>query len=481
MSPEILDVSTVGANIIYLTSVVMFMAGIMRMSRVKTARSGNGLAAAAMGLAVVGQAIELGWIDPTLILVGLVVGAAIGGYAAYKVEMTEMPEMVALFNGSGGLASVFVALAQYVQLSGVRTAEQSTLAHQITGFNGVALALTVLVGCVTFTGSIVAYGKLSGRLSGAPVMIDNRHLVNLGLGLAAVLGSVLLIWSGSLFLAGLGLLILTAATLTLGVGLVVPIGGGDMPVVISLLNSYSGLAASLAGFTINSPVLIVSGSMVGAAGLILTQIMCKAMNRSLLNVLVGGFGVADSTGASDDARDYTNVTRTDPEEAAMILEDARSCIVVPGYGMAVAQAQHAVKELSELLIARGCDVRFAIHPVAGRMPGHMNVLLAEADVPYEQQLELELINNDFKTTDVAIVIGANDVVNPAANTDKSSPIYGMPVLAAYDAATVFVIKRSLSPGFAGIKNTLFEADNTLMLFGDGKAMVEGLVRALKES
>jgi NAD(P) transhydrogenase subunit beta len=481
METQFLSTNQVVANLIYLVSVLCFMVGIMRLGRVKTARSGNRLAAGAMLLAVIGQLIELGTIDWTWILVGLLIGGLIGGIAAWRVQMTEMPEMVALFNGSGGLASTLVALAQYVILIGVMQTESSTLAAQITGMNGLALALTVIVGSVTFTGSVIAWGKLSGRMNSAPRLIPGRHVINVLLLLAALVGGVALVWFLDPTMGVYALGGITALTMLLGIGLVIPIGGGDMPVVISLLNSYSGIAAAMAGFTINSPVLIVSGSMVGAAGLILTQIMCVAMNRSLANVLFGGFGGADSTGVWENAREYSSVKSADPEEAAMILEDARSVIVVPGYGMAVAQAQHAVRELGDLLMGAGAKVRYAVHPVAGRMPGHMNVLLAEADVPYDQLFEMDEINQEFRNTDVAIVLGANDVVNPVALTDKDSPIYGMPILNVHDAGTVFVIKRSLSPGFAGIKNPLFEADNALMLFGDGKKVMEHVVRALKDA
>ncbi len=481
MGSEVLEFKDVASHLIYLVSVVVFMLGIMRMSRVKTARWGNQMAAGAMFLACIGQAIELGMVNWTFIIVGVVVGGLVGGLAASRVEMTEMPEMVALFNGSGGIASSLVAIASYMLLVETRTPQQANVADQITAFNGVALGLTILVGAITFTGSIVAWGKLSGRLSGNPTLLPGRHLINGALFLAAFGATGVMIFTPDPQQGLMALVVICVTTCLLGIGLVIPIGGGDMPVVISLLNSYSGMAAALAGFTINSPVLIVSGSMVGAAGLILTQIMCKAMNRSLMNVLIGGFGQSDGAGSNEDARLYTNVKRADAEEAAMILEDARTVIVVPGYGMAVAQAQHAVREMADLLGDRGCQVRYAIHPVAGRMPGHMNVLLAEADVPYEAQVEMERINKDFKNTDVAIVIGANDVVNPVANTDTTSPIYGMPVLNVEEAGTVFVIKRSLSPGYAGIRNPLFEAENTLMLFGDGKAMVEGMSTALKEA
>jgi NAD(P) transhydrogenase subunit beta len=382
--------------------------------------------------------------------------------------------MVALFNGFGGGASALVAGAvvwkKLVENPGTMGA-----------VDGVIICLSVLIGALTTTGSLVAFLKLQGKLKkGAPILLPGRHVLNLLL-VAAVIG----ITGWFAFSANNSqaytesIIALTVVSLLLGWLLVIPIGGADMPVVVSLLNSYSGVAACAAGFVIGNTVLIIAGSMVGAAGLILTQIMCVAMNRSLVNVLVGGFGATDAVG-SEDARSYENVTSCGPEEAAMILDTAESVIVVPGYGLAVAQAQHAVRELASALESRGAKVTYAIHPVAGRMPGHMNVLLAEADVPYEQLVEMDNINPEFKTTDAVIVIGANDVVNPAAGTDKDSPIYGMPILQAHEARTVFVIKRSLSPGYAGIKNGLFELNNTMMVFGDAKNIVQGLVSELAD-
>jgi H+-translocating NAD(P) transhydrogenase subunit beta len=472
------------ANAGYLASVLMFMFGIMRMGKVKTARSGNQLAAGAMLLAIISQFVEMGQINPWWIVAGIVIGSTVGLVAAIKVEMTEMPEMVALFNGSGGIASALVALAAYLY-AGIPNIPlmNAAVGGVSTGsvVNGLAIVLSILIGCVTFTGSIIAFGKLSGKVSGAPILLPGRHVINAALLLMSLGGAVLVVFTTG-GPPGLGIIIaVTIVALILGVMLVIPIGGGDMPVVISLLNSYSGLAAAMAGFAINSPVLIVSGSLVGAAGLILTQIMCKAMNRSLANVLFGGFGGADSSGGGGGADEYTNVKAAEGEEVAMILEDVESLIFVPGYGMAVSQAQHLVRELGDLMEERGCKVSYAIHPVAGRMPGHMNVLLAEANVPYEQLFELDQINNDFKNTDAVIVIGANDVVNPDAVDKKDSPLYGMPVLNVWEARTCFVIKRSLSPGFAAVKNPLFEADNTYMVFGDGRKAIEDIINNLKGS
>ncbi len=469
--------------VLYLISSVMFTLGIKRLSKVKTARQGNTLAALAMLLAVIGTALELGWVDPTFILGGLVVGTAIGAWTALTVKMTAMPEMVALFNGSGGAASALVALASYAGLrekgligTGVKVFEGGTLPAGVQVF---VLLGSIVVGAVTLSGSLVAWGKLQGRLAkGKPILLPARHALSVAL-LMSIIGVGVWFGVGTAEFGTSALWIVTGLSLLLGGLLVLPIGGADMPVVVSLLNSYSGIAAAAAGFLVGNPVLVVAGTMVGAAGLILTRIMSDAMNRSLANVLVGGFGQTDAAGGAAD-EGYEGVTQAGPEEAAMILEGAQSVIIVPGYGLAVAQAQHVCKELGELLIKRGVQVSYAIHPVAGRMPGHMNVLLAEADVPYDLLYDMDAIAGSFKQTDVCIVVGANDVVNPAAANDPSSPIFGMPILPAHEAQTVMVIKRSLSPGYAGIKNSLFEADNTLMLFADAKKMLTDLVAEVKE-
>ena len=471
-------------QILYLVSAVLFIVGLKGLTRVRTARRGNALSSLAMLIAIIATFLEINAssavdpVSPEWILLGLLIGGAIGAVVAVRVQMTAMPEMVALFNGCGGAASALVALSViWFQLF-----ERGSLTLPLmTRADGVTTMLSVIIGSVTLTGSIVAFLKLRGWISGQPILLPGRHLLNgllllgtLALGVAFVLGGSA---AGTL---GLLALAVTALTLLLGIMLVIPIGGADMPVVISLLNSYSGLAACATGFVLSNNVLIISGALVGASGLILTQIMCKAMNRSLANVLFGGFGAEDSGGGtSANARDYGPVKSYSAEEAALVLESAESVIFVPGYGLAVAQAQHIVRELAELLQKRGANVKYAIHPVAGRMPGHMNVLLAEADVPYEELVEMEVINPEFRNTDVAVVVGANDVVNPAATNDKSSPIYGMPILEVHHAGTVMVIKRSLSPGFAGIKNGLFEYDNTLMLFGDAKKMLQELVTELK--
>ena len=475
--------------ILYLVSAVMFIRGIKGLTKVRTARRGNLIAASAMLLAVVATLIEM-TADGTItvsfhwILIGLAIGGTIGAVAALKVAMTSMPEMVALLNGFGGGASTLVALS-VVWVQAVEGDAPGTLTDIFGGAPDQAFTvfLSILIGTVTFSGSLVAYGKLAGKISGNPVLLPGRHVLNALLFLGALgLGGWLAFVAvdpGSISMAALGL---TAVALVLGVMLVIPIGGADMPVVISLLNSYSGLAASATGFVLQNNLLIISGALVGASGLILTQIMCVAMNRTLVNVLFGGFGMEDTGGEakSGAARDYGTVRSYSPEEAAMVLETAENVVVVPGYGLAVAQAQHTVRELASLLEKRGTKVTYGIHPVAGRMPGHMNVLLAEADVPYEQLLEMETINPEFRNTDAVIVVGANDVVNPAAENEKGSPIYGMPVLQVWNAGSVMVIKRSLSPGFAGIKNELFEYENTMMVFGDAKQVLQGLVAELKE-
>ena len=465
---------------LYLLSAVLFIYGLKGLTRVRSARRGNQLSASAMLIAVVATLIEMEQFDLQWILIGLVVGGLIGAIAAVKVEMTSMPEMVALFNGSGGAASGFVAAS--VLWKGVIEADNGQTAVATLGMApGVTTILSLLIGFLTLSGSLVAYGKLSGKVSGGSILLPGRHVLNLLLLIVALGGGLYAVLSitdvATVTVAALAVI---GASLLLGIFLVIPIGGADMPVVISLLNSYSGLAAAATGFILQNNVLIISGALVGASGLILTQIMCVAMNRTLLNVLVGGFGADEGAGPSEDARDYKNVRSFSAEEAALVLDGAEKVAFIPGYGLAVAQAQHTVRELASLLEKRGAEVTYGIHPVAGRMPGHMNVLLAEADVPYEQLLEMDTINPELKHTDVVIIVGANDVVNPAAEKTPGSPIYGMPVLEVWNATTVIMIKRSLSPGYAGIKNELFEYDNTMMLFDDAKKAVQGILTELKE-
>jgi NAD(P) transhydrogenase subunit beta len=482
-----------GVELAYMASALLFIFGIKRLAGVKTSRNGNRIAMAGMGLAVAATMYLLfGNVALWIILAGVLVGGGIGLVLAKRVPMTAMPELVAFFNGMGGAASMFVSLAEVARLSERRFSDTTSVhfGHRWIDLGGdavvgafgadfaIAVALSILIGGVTLSGSLVAYGKLAGKIRGMRFGPLGSKAVNALLGVIAV---ALIAYAGFFAVGPTAVLAshvaLVVVALLLGVGLVVPIGGADMPVVISLLNSYSGLAASATGFVLKNNLLIVAGSLVGAAGLILTNIMCKAMNRSLLNVLAGGFG--DDAGPGKD-EGYTNVTSTSAEELAMILDAASSVIIVPGYGLAVAQAQHKTRELADLLAARDCEVSYAIHPVAGRMPGHMNVLLAEADVPYEQLKDLDQIQSEFKNADVAIVLGANDVANPAAVDDPSSPIAGMPVLHVWEAHTVVVVKRSLSPGYAGIKNPLFERDNCLMLFADAKKALEETVTELKE-
>ncbi|MCP3958078.1 MAG: NAD(P)(+) transhydrogenase (Re/Si-specific) subunit beta, partial [bacterium] len=418
--------------ILYLLSAVLFILGLKGLTRVRSAQRGNALAALAMLIAVVATVIEMGTdenrLDLQWILVGLVVGGAIGAIAATRVQMTSMPEMVALFNGSGGGASTLVA-ASFIWFNVIENGSGLTTVGTVGGASGFTAVLSIFIGTLTLSGSVIAYMKLSGKMSGRPILLPGRHVINLLL-IAGSLGLGLYVVYSVAAPGTLAMLTLVAIALALvlGVMLVIPIGGADMPVVISLLNSYSGLAASATGFVLENNVLIISGALVGASGLILTQIMCVAMNRTLAHVLFGGFGTADSTGGSAADSEYKNVRSGGAEEAALVLEAAESVIFVPGYGLAVAQAQHSVKELAAELEKRGAKVTYGIHPVAGRMPGHMNVLLAEADVPYEQLLEMDVINPEFSNTDVVIIVGANDVVNPASEKDESSPIYGMPVL-----------------------------------------------------
>ncbi|MGA9522312.1 MAG: NAD(P)(+) transhydrogenase (Re/Si-specific) subunit beta, partial [Myxococcaceae bacterium] len=392
---------------------------------------------------------------------------------------TSMPEMVALLNGFGGAASALVALSIY-WVDVVELSRTGTIAELLGGSQAVTVGASILVGAITFSGSLVAYLKLNGSISGKPILVPARHVLNLLL----LVGSVALcIWHG--FFAAdpqtgaLVALALTAVTLVMGVLLVIPIGGADMPVVVSLLNSYSGVAACATGFVLNNYLLIISGAMVGAAGLILTRIMCHAMNRSLASVVLGGFG-GETEAAAGGSEEYANIRSAGAEEVVLVLDGARNVVIVPGYGLAVAQAQHTVRELADLLEKRGTKVTYAIHPVAGRMPGHMNVLLAEADVPYESLLEMDQVNPEFKDTDVVLVLGANDVVNPAAVTKKDSPIFGMPILEVHKAKSVFVVKRSLGSGYAGVKNELFEYPNTTMIFGDAKRVLQELVSEVKQ-
>jgi NAD(P) transhydrogenase subunit beta len=453
----------------YLIASVLFIIGIKKMNKTSEARAGNQLSAVGMLIAILATVVQVEALSLIDIFVCIVIGSAIGLYVAYKVEMTQMPEMVALFNGFGGLASVAVSISDYW----LKSQENSLDIDIITG---VSIVLSIFIGGITFTGSMIAWGKLSGKVNGNAIIFGGQHPLNLLLFVASIVASVLAVMYQA---EPIYVLILTALSLLLGVLTVIPIGGADMPVVISLLNSYSGMAACTTGFVLNNNVLIVAGALVGASGIILTNIMCKAMNRSLVSVLLGGFGTTTSSVAAEGGSEIV-VKEVGVEEAAMLFDSASSVIVVPGYGMAVAQAQHVIRELSELCEKRNIDFRFAIHPVAGRMPGHMNVLLAEANVPYDKLVEMDDINDDFSNTDVVFIVGANDVVNPAARTNPQSPIFGMPILNADKARTVIVSKRSMGKGYAGVENELFGYPNCLMLFGDAKQTITKLVGEMKE-
>ncbi len=456
-------------NLSYLAASALFVFCLKGLSHPRTAVRGNLLGALGMLLAVAVTLLDRQIVSFEVIFAGILFGSAVGAAFAVKVPMTAMPQMVALFNGFGGGASVLVAGASFLETIAAGSPPPARFL--------VAVSLTALIGAVTFFGSLVAFGKLQGLITENAVVFRGQQAVNAAIGLVCVvLGGWLVTtpWEPASYLA------LAGVASVLGVLLVIPIGGADMPVVIALLNSYSGLAGAATGFVLDNNVLIIAGSLVGASGIILTRIMCIAMNRSLGNVLFG-IGGTVGTGPVPGEEIYEGkVKSASPEEVAMLFDTARRASIVPGYGMAVSQAQHAVRDLANLLESRGVEVEFAIHPVAGRMPGHMNVLLAEANIPYDKLKEMDEANSGFAQTDIALVIGANDVVNPMARTDPDGPIAGMPILDVDKARTVVVVKRSLSPGFAGIPNPLFAAGNTLMLFGDGKKMILELITALKE-
>ncbi len=454
-------------NVAYIVAAVLFIIGLKRLGSPATARNGNRTASMAMLLAVVATVVGNDIASWEWIIGGLIVGAAIGTYAARKVEMTAMPQLVAIFNGFGGAASGVVAAAELVKLIDLDKA----IAEDVS----ITIMASVIVGGLTLTGSFIAFGKLQGIVPTRPLLLPIRNVINVALLIGMIASTVWLVIDPSItpFLIAAGI------ALALGILVVIPIGGADMPVVIALLNSYSGIAGAATGFVLHNNMLIIAGSLVGASGLILTRIMTKAMNRSLANVMLGGFGVEDGAGGSG-GEEERPVRSIQADDAATMLAYAQSVIVVPGYGLAVAQAQHQVRELADLLKDRGISVKYAIHPVAGRMPGHMNVLLAEANVPYDELKDLDEINNEFARTDVAIVIGANDVTNPAARTDSSSPIYGMPILNVDQAQSVIMMKRSMSSGFAGVQNELFFLDKTMMLFGDAKDSVEKITSEVKD-
>jgi H+-translocating NAD(P) transhydrogenase subunit beta len=454
----------------YLVASICFIMALRGLSSPDTARGGNLYGIAGMVIAVVTTLAAPEVVSYWLIILGILIGGAIGAYIALRIQMTALPQLVAAFHSLVGLAAVCVATAAFVAPEaygiGIRGA--------IHGSSLVEMAIGLTIGAITFTGSVVAFAKLQGLVSGAPLVFAGQHLLNAALGIVLILLIVIFVMTeaGSVFA------LLVLLSLAFGFLLIVPIGGADMPVVISMLNSYSGWAACGIGFTLSNSLLIITGALVGSSGAILSYIMCKGMNRSIINVILGGFGTEGGAAAAAAAGDRL-VKSGSAEDAAFIMKNAGSVIIVPGYGMAVAQAQHALREMADMLKKDGVKVSYAIHPVAGRMPGHMNVLLAEANVPYDEVFELDEINRDFASTDVAFVIGANDVTNPAAKTDPSSPIYGMPILDVERAKTVLFVKRSMASGYAGVENELFYRDNTMMLFGDAKKMCEDIVKALE--
>lgn len=477
------------APLLYLASGILFILALRGLSSPATSRAGNRNGMIGMTIAV-GTTLASFWsaLDATtwgILAAGALVGGGIGAYIARKIPMTDMPQLVAAFHSLVGLAAVLVAAAAlYAPISfGIASSEvlsvlNATAEQTYIGIGTaslIELSLGSAIGALTFTGSVIAFAKLNGNMSGAPILLPARHLLNIALAVGIVALIVILVGSGgSATWAFWGL---TGLALVLGITLIIPIGGADMPVVVSMLNSYSGWAAAALGFTLGNFALIITGALVGSSGAILSYIMCKGMNRSFISVILGGFGGDDAAASAGDQEERP-FKRGSAEDAAFIMKNASKVIIVPGYGMAVAQAQHALKEMCDKLKEEGVDVTYAIHPVAGRMPGHMNVLLAEAQVPYDEVFELEDINSDFRNSEVAFVIGANDVTNPAAKTDKTSPIYGMPVLDVENAGTVLFIKRSMGSGYAGIQNELFFRDNTMMLLSDAKKMVEDIVKAL---
>jgi NAD(P) transhydrogenase subunit beta len=461
------------AAILYVVSGVLFILALRGLSSPASSRRGNMFGMLGIAIAIVTTLLLLGMSGQGLgmVLVALVIGGSIGAFIAKKIPMTDMPQLIAAFHSLVGLAAVLVAMAAFFAPEAFEIGKPG----EIKGFSLLELSLGAAIGAITFTGSLIAFAKLNGNMSGSPITFPMQHFLNLALGVGtAVLIGMLMMSGGAdanMFLAIVGIALL------LGILLIIPIGGADMPVVISMLNSYSGWAAAALGFTLGNLALIITGALVGSSGAILSYIMCKGMNRSFFNVILGGFG-AEASSADGGDKEQRPVKRGSADDAAFIMKNASKVIIVPGYGLAVAQAQHATREMADALKAEGVDVEYAIHPVAGRMPGHMNVLLAEANVPYDEVFELEDINSEFANADVAFVIGANDVTNPAAKTDPQSPIYGMPILDVDKAGTVLFVKRSLSAGYAGIDNDLFYADSTMMLLADAKKMVEDIIKAL---
>jgi NAD(P) transhydrogenase subunit beta len=463
-------VSTNLSAFLYLIAAILFILALRGLSSPETARSGNVFGIIGMVIAVVTTLLTPQVVSFWLILAGIVIGGAIGTYISFRIQMTALPQLVAAFHSLVGLSAVCVAAAAFSFPEAYGIGRPGAIHTESL----VEMSLGMAIGAITFTGSVIAFAKLQGLVTGRPLVFPGQHPINGGIGVVVLLLILLFVLSEAGWVFALILLL----SLALGFLLIVPIGGADMPVVISMLNSYSGWAAAGIGFTLSNSLLIITGALVGSSGAILSYIMCKGMNRSIFNVILGGFGgegvVVSRPGAAE-----RPVKSGSAEDAAFILKNAASVIIVPGYGMAVAQAQHALREMADILKKEGVSVRYAIHPVAGRMPGHMNVLLAEANVPYDEVFELDEINHDFASTDVAFVIGANDVTNPAAKTDPNSPIYGMPILDVERAKTVLFVKRSMATGYAGVENELFYRDNTMMLFGDAKKMCEEIVKALE--
>jgi NAD(P) transhydrogenase subunit beta len=452
----------------YLVAAVLFIFALKGLSSPVSARRGNMFGMVGMTIAVLTTlTLTHNWL---YIVPAIAAGGSIGAVVARRIQMTAMPELVAAMHSLVGLAAVLIAMAAFNDPVAYGIALAGETLH---GSNRIELFIGTFVGAITFTGSIIAFGKLSGKLGSKPLRFAGQHWFNLLLGVAMIAFGIAFFITPS----WPPFLIMTAIAMLLGVLLIMPIGGADMPVVVSMLNSYSGWAAAGIGFTLNNNMLIIAGSLVGSSGAILSYIMCKAMNRSFFNVILGGFG-GEALAAADDGGVQKTYRSGSADDAAFLMGNADSVIIVPGYGLAVARAQHAINEMSKVLTTKGVKVRYAIHPVAGRMPGHMNVLLAEAEVPYEQVVEMDEINNEFADTDVVLVIGANDVVNPAAKNDKSSPIYGMPILDVYKARTVLVVKRSMATGYAGLDNDLFYMDKTMMVFGDAKKVVEDIIKAI---
>ncbi len=460
------------AALLYLVSGVLFILALRGLSSPRSSRQGNTFGMVGMGIAIVttlAVAAPSDWVSWVLIIGGIGIGGGIGAYMARTVKMTDMPQLVAAFHSLVGLAAVFVAAAALYAPEAFGIGVPGDIHAQAL----IEMSIGVAIGAFTFTGSVIAFAKLNGNMSGKPIILPARHAIHIVMGVAIVL----LVWAFTTSADPWLFWAITILALVLGGLMIIPIGGADMPVVVSMLNSYSGWAAAGIGFTLGNTALIITGALVGSSGAILSYIMCKAMNRSFISVILGGFG-GDSASAAAAGEDDRPVKQGAAEDAAFLMKNAGKVIIVPGYGMAVAQAQHALREMADLLKAEGVTVKYAIHPVAGRMPGHMNVLLAEANVPYDEVFELEDINSEFAQSDVAFVIGANDVTNPSAKTDKTSPIYGMPVLNVEDAGTVLFIKRGMAAGYAGVQNELFFRDNTMMLFGDAKKVTEDIVKSL---